>query len=217
MFNGRAQVAVEPLRIAGAPSLIPVGRNGTVPAVVNVIPPELNRIRVIADPGRNALVIRARQGDHAQIRRLIAEAIDVGKTDSRGVTRSWLLPPLRYAHATEVARILRTVFFDSTREGINAAARANGYWPYTGFGPFAAIPLNGESIDPTQPAPLAIAADDRTNSLIVACSEGMKQEIEAVVRRLDVLTESAQRVIRVVSVRNVDPTLIVQALDAVQP
>src|SRR5262249_19369388 len=46
LFNGRAQVAVEPLRIAGAPSLIPVGRNGTVPAVVNVMPPEINRVRV---------------------------------------------------------------------------------------------------------------------------------------------------------------------------
>ena len=217
LFNGRSQVAVEPLRIAGAPSLVPVGRNGTVPAVVNVIPPEINRVRVIADVGRNALIIRARQSDQAQIRRLIAEAIDVDKTDSRGVARSWLLPPLRYAHATEVARTLRTVFFDSTREGILAAARASGYWPYTGFGPFAAIPVNGEFVDPTQPAPLAIAADERTNSLIVNCSASLKQEIEAVVKRLDVLTESAQRVIRVVAVRNVDPNVIVQALDAVQP
>jgi hypothetical protein len=217
LFNGRSQVAVEPLRVAGAPALVPVARNGTVPAIVNVIPPEVNRIRVIADPGRNALIVRARQSDQAQIRRLIADAIDVGKTDSRGVTRSWLLPPLRYAHAIEVARILRTVFFDSTREGINAAARANGYWPYTGFGPFAAIPLDGEFIDPTQPAPLAIAADERTNSLVVNCSEPMKQEIESVVKRLDVLTESAQRVIRVVAVRNVDPNVLVQALDAVQP
>src|SRR5262249_10765287 len=64
---------------------------------------------------------------------------------------------------------------------------------------------------------LAIAADERTNSLVVNCSEQMKQEIEAVVKRLDVLTESAQRVIRVVAVRNVDPAVIVQALDAVQP
>jgi hypothetical protein len=45
----------------------------------------------------------------------------------------------------------------------------------------------------------------------------MKQEIESVVKRLDVLTESAQRVIRVVAVRNVDPNVLVQALDAVQP
>src|SRR5262249_424783 len=114
-------------------------------------------------------------------------------------------------------RILRTVFFDSTREGILTAARSNGYWPYTGFGPFAAIPVNGEFVDPTQPAPLAVAADERTNSLVVNCSASMKQEIEAVVKRLDVLTESAQRVIRVVAVRNVDPNVIVQALDAVQP
>jgi hypothetical protein len=217
LFNGRPQVAVEPLRIAGAPSLIPVARNGTVPAVVNVMPPEIHRVRVIADPGRNALVIRARQSDQAQIRRLIAEAIDVGKTDSGGVSRAWLLPPLKYAHATEVASILRTVFFDSTRAGINAAARSNGYWPYTGFGPFAAIPLNGEGVDPRQPAPLAIATDERTNSLIVHCSEAMKEEIRSVVQRLDVLTESAQRVIRVVAVRNVDPNVLVQALDAVQP
>jgi hypothetical protein len=218
LFNGRPQVAVEPLRIAGAPSLIPVGRNGTVPAVVNVMPPEIHRVRIIADPGRNALVIRARQSDQAQIRRLIAEAIDVDKTDSRGVARAWLLPPLRYAHAAEVARILRDVFFDSTRAGINAAAWSNGYWPYTGFGPFAAIPLSGEgAVDPRQPAPLAIAADERTNSLIVHCSEAMKEEIRAVVQRLDVLTESAQRVIRVVAVRNVDPNVLVQALDAVQP
>src|SRR5207249_10924618 len=133
-----------PARVAGAPAFVPIGRGGVIPAVVNVAPPpEINRIRVSADPGRNLLVIRARQSDQAQIRRLLAEAIDVGKTDSRGVTRSWLLPPLRYAHATEVARILRTVFFDSTRDGINAAAWSNGYWPYTGLGPFAAIPLNG--------------------------------------------------------------------------
>jgi len=217
LFNGRAQVSVEPVRIAGAPTLVPVGRNGTFPAVVNVTPPEINRVRVVADPGRNLLVIRARPGDQAQIRRLIAEAIDVGKTDSRGVTRSWLLPPLRYAHAVEVARILRTVFFDQTREGILAAAFSNGYWPYTGFGPFAAIPVNGDYIDPWQPAPPAIAADERTNSLVVACSESMKNEVEAVVQRLDVLTESAQRVIRVVAVRNVDPAVLVQALDAVQP
>src|SRR5205823_11634865 len=53
--------------------------------------PSQNRIRVVADPATNSLLVKASPIDMLSIRRLLDKAIDAEDTDSRALTRSELV------------------------------------------------------------------------------------------------------------------------------
>src|SRR5262249_14127808 len=83
------------------------GRDGAATPPSN---PSANRIRVVADPATNSLLVRASPLDLLTIRRLLDKAIDTGNTDSKALARTWVIGPLKYANATEVVYVIRDVY-----------------------------------------------------------------------------------------------------------
>jgi Bacterial type II/III secretion system short domain len=114
------------------------------------------RIRIVPDPARNALLVKARPLDLLTIRRLLSTSLDVETPETAGSMRVHVIP-LRNARAVEVAQILREVFGEGKRK------------PDV----------------PADPASLSIGVDTRTNSLVIRCTPMLEQEIEALVQRLD--------------------------------
>src|SRR5262249_13120441 len=128
--------------------------------------PSENRIRIVADPVSNVLMVRASALDILNIKRIL-QSIDAEPTGTKTVMSVHRIP-LKNSIASEVADMLNSVF----REQVNNNPTNN----QVGFGPRAiGIALRGNQNVDAQGNPravsLTIAVDDRNNALLVNCSE----------------------------------------------
>src|SRR5262249_12532037 len=148
--------------------------------------PQTDRITVVADPATNTLLVRASALDLITIKGLLEKAIDSGETDSTAVIKTWFLP-LKYASASEVALPLRAVYREHMNDSPQSATVGgfNGF-AFRGFGGggFGGGGFNRRNVDangnPKQ-VTLSVGVDERSNNLILSCSEAMKKDIEKVV------------------------------------
>jgi type II secretory pathway component GspD/PulD (secretin) len=193
----------------------PSNGQGGGPAASAPAAPRESRIRVVADPGSNSLLVRARPADLESIHRLLEKAIDAGKTDSSAVLRTWLLPPLKHARATAVAHVLRDVYHErmSPDLGPTAVDGAGEVGPSRAGG---RQNRNGEVGGRPRPVALSLGVDDQTNRLVLVCSERLKDEVQELVEQLDAAARSTARTVKVVPVKGIDPLLVKQAIDAIQ-
>src|SRR5262249_13072139 len=63
---------------------------------------------------------------------------------------------------------------------------------------------------------LSIGVDDRTNTMVLACSELMYKDISTLVTKMDAASATSTRTVRVVNVKGIDPLLVQQTIDAIQ-
>jgi hypothetical protein len=76
-----------------------------------------------------------------------------------------------------------------------------------------------QNVDPNgNPAgiTLSIGVDNQTNTLVLQCSKAMFDDIQKLVMELEKATADSTRTVKVMSLRNVDPRLVQQAIDAIQ-
>lgn len=198
-FNGTKQAVAQPMP-AG------FGRFGAAMAQAPITPAE-NRIRVVADPTTNSLLVRASPLDLLTIRRLLEKAIDRGQTDSLAVSRTWIVGPFRFATANDIAGVVRDVYREHMSTNSSVAT-------LPGFG-FPGVPLVS-SAAPAKPVTLSLGVDDRSNTLILNCSSALHDDIKKLADNLDATAKKAQRSIQVVQLKFVDPLLVQQAVDAIQ-
>jgi type II secretory pathway component GspD/PulD (secretin) len=69
-----------------------------------------DRVRIVADPTANALLLRASPLDLLTIRHLLRTELDSDRGDAEAVIRTWILGPLKYAEAAEFAKLLTAVY-----------------------------------------------------------------------------------------------------------
>jgi type II secretory pathway component GspD/PulD (secretin) len=175
-----------------------------------------NTIRVVAYPPTNTLLVRASPLDMLRIRQLLKNAIDTEDTDSKGVMRTFVLKPLKYADATEVANVIKDVYREYTNN--NPVPGQVGGFPGFGFGrrggsfQNANVDANGNP----RGVGLSVGVDTQANRLIVNCTESLYEDIQKLVDNLDSSTKDSTRTIRVIPLQGVDPLLVQQAIDAIQ-
>src|SRR5262249_37915493 len=125
-FNGPKQQAQQQGR-GGTGGFSPFsmmgGLGGMAQAVMPSTPAAPARVRGVADPGSNSLLVRASPLDMMEIHRLLKDAIDSGASDSLAILKTYLIGPLKYSNATEVANVIRDVY----REFINNNSNSNGF------------------------------------------------------------------------------------------
>jgi type II secretory pathway component GspD/PulD (secretin) len=112
------------------------------------------RVRVVAEPVTNALLLKAAPLDLQMIRNLLRDALDTDREDTGVEIRTWMLGPFKNATADDVAKLVREVYRPGGRE---------------------ANPL------------VAVAADPRTQTVILRCSQPLYREIQMLVQQLDAL------------------------------
>ncbi|VTS06166.1 secretin N-terminal domain-containing protein [Tuwongella immobilis] len=187
------------------------GQQGATPPA----DPKPGRLRVVADPNSNSLLVKANPLDMLTIRRLLDQAIDSGENDSNAVVQTNIVGPLKYATASEVAQVIKDVYGQSTAT-TSTNNRVGGFPGFSFFG--------GGRGGQQQPAPaptkasatLNIGVDDRSNSLVIACTPPMFEDVKALIDQLEQSAQSATRTVKVVPITGVDPLLVQQAIDAIQ-
>jgi type II secretory pathway component GspD/PulD (secretin) len=87
-----------------------------------------DRVRIVADPTANALLVRASPLDLLTIRHLLRTALDSEREDVEAVVRTWIIGPLKYAEAAGLAKVLTAVYRDEAGRGgfvVTADPRTN--------------------------------------------------------------------------------------------
>lgn len=171
----------------------------------------VERIRVVADQDTNSLLVKATPLDLLTIRNLLAKAIDTGTTDSNAVPRTWLIGPLKNAAAPEVATILRDVYREAMTARTSNTGGSNRFpFPFGGGGG------RTDNRADDKDAALSVGIDEKTNSLILSCSTILYEDIKHLVEELDRAAGDAKQSIKIVNIKGIDPSLVQQAIDAIQ-
>ncbi len=176
--------------------------------------PTPNRIRVVADPTTNSLLVRAKPVDMLTIRWLLAKAIDNNDQAQSAGPRNRIIGPLKYAKATDVADLLANVYRDQVNQNPSLSDLSKG-----GFGLVIAGSQNRntDASGNTRPVTLTVAVDEQSNSLIVNSTEPLFEEIKTLVDHVEAAAKDNHRTIAVMAIKKgVDPLLVQEAVDAIQ-
>jgi type II secretory pathway component GspD/PulD (secretin) len=190
------------------------GIGGIIGSMVGPTPTQrVERIRVVADPATNSLLVRATPLDMLTIRSLLTKALDTNIADSDALVKTWVLE-LKHANVVDVANVVQNVY----RENMNQNFQRNVVGGFPGFSFFGASAGRfGESqINPAQRVTLSVGVDEKTNSLVVACPTGLYEDIKKLVDQLEKAAADNKQTVRVVSIKGIDPLLVEQAMDAIQ-
>ena len=221
-FNGPKQTAAQQQGGGGRGG----GRGGfggffgpfAAPGATTPATPAADTIRVVAYPPTNTLLVRASPLDMLRIRQLLKNAIDTEDTESKGIIKTWILKPLQFANAMEVANIIKDVYREYTNN--NPQPTQVGGLPGFAFGGRGGggrfSNANVDASGNPRGVSLSVGIDDRANRIIVNCTESLYQDIQKLVDQLDSGTKDATRTVKVIPLQGVDPLLVQQAIDAIQ-
>jgi type II secretory pathway component GspD/PulD (secretin) len=143
------------------------GDRKQAPGEKGALPSREDRVRVVADPTINALLVRASPLDILTIRRLLERSLDTADAAfAEPQLRPYVLGPFKYAKAAELAKILEAVY----------------------------RPASARKADPARPAPtLTIGVDDRANTLVLRCGQPLYDEIRRLTEQLEQLHRDAKK------------------------
>lgn len=182
------------------------GGGGSAPATPAGVNP--NRIRVVAEKSSNSVIIvKASPADLLTIEYLLAKYIDGGPSEDALTMKTWLVK-VNNADASEMASIVREVYRSATASG--SAGQNTIAFPFPFAPPQPQQPAN------QKPPALTISVDDRSNTLILFCTEQLAREVAYLVETLDNQTTATTEVVKLVQLRGVDPNLVQQAVLAIQ-
>ncbi|QDU23632.1 secretin N-terminal domain-containing protein [Urbifossiella limnaea] len=172
--------------------------------------PSKDRVRVVAETSSNSLiVVKATQLDLLTIRRLLANVIDSGETDSEAIQRTNVIT-LKNTEAADMVLVVRDVFKTAIAPSGGGGGGVNPLFPFVPQG-------GGGQGNQQRPPAMSVGVDERTNSLVVLASETLFREVKALVDQLDSATPTnGAEVVRVVPIQGIDPALLQQLVDAVQ-
>jgi type II secretion system protein D len=172
----------------------------------NTAPASGKKIRIVADPNSNSLLVRASALDVLTIQSILEKSIDSSESDSNAIVKVQILGPLQYANATDVATVLTEVFRDTTNP--QPTQQQGGF-------PFGPQPQQGGQRRTIGGQQISVTADNQTNSLIISCTQATFDQIKEVVAKLEESSKDASRVVKVVPIKGIDPLLVQQAIAAI--
>jgi hypothetical protein len=168
--------------------------------------PREDRIRVVADPSINALLVNASPLDMLTIRSLLRRALDTNVTDSEAVVKTWYIGPLKYANAAEVAGVAERVY----QEKVNRNPRFQR--SFLGQVQNNNVDYKGES----RPVTLSIGVDERTNSVLLSAPEALYKDVKKLADYMEKAAQESPAAVQVIPVKGVDPDLVAQVMQAIQ-
>jgi type II secretion system protein D len=175
--------------------------------------PTKDRIKVVADPQTNSLLVRANPLDMLTIRRLLSKAIDVGDPKNKSIVRTWKPIKLVSADASEVVDVIKDVY----REHINNNPKDSTVGGFRGFR-FARFGNQNQNVDSSgnpRGVDLSVAADTRTNSVVLACSENLYKDVKTLIENMEESAKDSRTSFEIIKVDGIDPALVQQAIDAI--
>ncbi len=171
-------------------------------------------VRIVADTRTNALLVKAPNLELAKIRQLVETVLDVPNADSDALARTYTIT-LKYYRAADAYNVIRDVY----RDFVSRSGRDSGPGGMQGMF-FAPFPFGGRrdgdnnssNTRSTRSGSLSLGVDERSNSLILYCTEGVYQQVLGLVERLEESAMGNPRVVVVHRIKNVDPTVLQSAV-----
>src|SRR5262249_1683369 len=137
------------------------------------------------------------------------------------IAKPWYLP-LKYADASEVAYVIERVY----SENMNTTPRRGSFSGLSAFsfGGGGTVPSgisfeSGPSVDASgnpKVVKLTVGVDVPNNSLALYCSTRMKNDVQTLIAQMEEGAKNTQQVVQVLATPGVDPTMVQQAVDAIQ-
>jgi type II secretory pathway component GspD/PulD (secretin) len=175
--------------------------------------PTPGRIRVVAEKSSNSLiVVKASPVDLLTIKELLRNVIDNGQTDA--VTQKTYIIPVYSVSAYDMSLVIKDVY----KSALGTSPTTTQVGGFPGF-LFGGGQRPGGNQPGSQTPVLSIGVDDRTNTIIVMCSEQMARDIAELVSRLDNITTAtpvSPETVRIVQLKGLDPYVVQQTVDAMQ-
>jgi type II secretory pathway component GspD/PulD (secretin) len=176
-------------------------------------------LKITPDPRLNALVVQANPTDVDTIEQLLKILDQKGSPETILIAPKPQQIPLIYTDAEKIAEIVKSTF----QNRLEAAAGApGGNQP----NPMQILQMlrgggrrgggqggGGNQADEIEK--MTVTADTRTNSLIVAASDALFQDVKELVEKLDVPSEEGAEAMRVISLIHTSPDAIQSALQAI--
>jgi len=182
-------------------------------------------VSIVADGRLNALIVQANAVDMLAIETIL-EVIDREESpeDVRTISKPQLIPVI-YQSAAEVATIVKAVYAERSGEqrggggggqqqqispqDLLNAIRGGGGGGRGGRG-------GGGNEQATKPAPVSIAVDARSNSLIVTAPPQDVEDIRELVEAIDAGGMQSEETVEIVSLKGtMKPEIVQQALDSI--
>jgi general secretion pathway protein D len=168
------------------------------------------RVRVVAEKSSNSIVVmKASPLDLLAIRMMVRDVIEGGPADSDAVPRTYYIK-LNAATASSVAQTLRDVYRTETGGG-NRGGR--GGQPQAMPFPIPGMPQPQAT---ASAATLNIGTDELSNTLIINCSKALYQDVENLTSYLDAEAAKSTEVVKIVPIKDFDPALLQDAVNAMQ-
>jgi type II secretory pathway component GspD/PulD (secretin) len=178
-------------------------------------------VSIVADGRLNALIVQANAVDMRTIE-MILEVVDREESpeDVRTTSKPQLIPVI-YQSAADVATIVKSVYADRSGE-----QRGGGGGGQPQMSPQDLINAirggggrggrGGASEQATKPAPVTIAVDSRSNSLIVTAPPQDVEDIRELVEVIDAGGMESEETVEIVSLKGtVKAEVVQQALDSI--
>lgn len=174
----------------------------------SVLPSSGPSVRVVADSRTNSILVKAPKMELATIRRLVANDLDRPGADANALNKRYLIGPLANASASDVVTIIKEIYKDYMK----SSSPQQG--PPSPF-PFPFGRGGQQEQSPSSSFTITVAADDRTNMIILNAPEEIFLQIDGLVKELDKTTGENARSVVVRRIDSVDPTVVAQALEAI--
>ncbi len=213
-FNGPKQQGNSPLdRFRGGFGGFPGGQQQ--PAA----PTPTSKVRIVADPGSNSLLVRATPIEMVSIRDMV-KALEGGE-ETPAAQKVYRIK-LKSANVSEIAYVVESLYHDYT----GTSSRGGGVSGFQGFsfgglqsisgGRGSALLRGTDANGNVRPNPLSIGVDERSNTLLVMSNETLYKQINTLVQELDKEAAGYVRSVKVVQIKGVDPNVVQQAIDMFQ-
>jgi type II secretion system protein D len=172
--------------------------------------PTEGKIRIVADPATNSLIVKANLLDMLTIKQLVYKAIDSGIIDSSAVIATRIIEVKNMA-AGEVANIIQDVY----KQAMGNTPQPVTVGGFRGFAIGAALAAQQAAANQNKKLALSIGVDDRNNVLIVQSNESIYKDIKSLVQQLDDKAANTQVTIKIIPAEGIDPYLLEQAISAI--
>jgi type II secretion system protein D len=151
------------------------------------------RVRIVAEPQANALIVRASPVDLVNVKELI-DSLDLSPASDKKPR----IIALKQADAAEVLVVVKEVFEDYLTPG---------------SGPPISVPGARGTTARLRTTAMSVDIDPRSNSLIVSAPETVLGDVEELIKGLESAAADTQKSYRVIPIDNASPGDVRQALE----
>jgi type II secretory pathway component GspD/PulD (secretin) len=169
-------------------------------------------VKITPDDRLNALLVQANRTDLASLEQLLKILDQKGSPEDLSISPKPRMIPVQHTRAQDVADIIKQVYADRMVESPSAMANRQPPMPFF---------MRGLMQQPNQPkrddaTRLSVGVDTRTNSLVVAATDPLFEEVKQLVSQLDLAAADGQgQTVRVVTLHRTSLSTVERALAAI--